>query len=61
MLLCMSALAAESLMHLLGTHLNRSVQGVAASTAQAEDALISARCSPDASGALQPRDRRGFD
>jgi hypothetical protein len=38
MLLCKSALAAESLMHLLGTHLNRSVQGVTASTAQAEGA-----------------------
>lgn len=40
MLLCKSALAAESLMHLLGTHLNRSVQGVTASTAQAEGAFI---------------------
>lgn len=42
MLLCKSAFAAESLMHLLGTHLNRSVQGVTASTAQAEGAFISA-------------------
>lgn len=40
MLLCKSAIAAESLMHLLGTHLNRSVQGVTASTAQAEGAFI---------------------
>ena len=40
MLLCKSAIAAESLMHLLGTHLNRSVQGVTASTAQVEGALI---------------------
>ena len=43
MLLCKSAIAAESLMHLLGTHLNRSVQGVTASTAQAEGAYIFAR------------------
>lgn len=42
MLLCKSAFVAESLMHLLGTHLNRSVQGVTASTAQAEGAFISA-------------------
>ncbi len=40
MLLCKSALAAESLRHLLGTHLNRSVQGATASTAQAEGAFI---------------------
>jgi hypothetical protein len=40
MLLCKSAFAAESLMHLLGTHLNRSVQGVTADTAQTEDAFI---------------------
>lgn len=39
--LCKSALAAESLKHLLGTHLNRTVQGVTADTAQAEGALIS--------------------
>ena len=45
MLLCKSAIAAESLMHLLGTHLNRTVQGVTANTAQAEGAFIfSARC-----------------
>lgn len=42
MLLCKSVFAAESLMHLLGTHLNRSVQGVTASTAPAEGAFISA-------------------
>jgi hypothetical protein len=40
MLLCKSAIVAESLMHLLGTHLNRSVQGVTASTAQVEGAFI---------------------
>lgn len=40
MLLCKSVIAAESLMRLLGTHLNRSVQGVTASTAQVEGALI---------------------
>jgi len=40
MLLCKSAIAAESLMHLLGTHLNRTVQGVTANTAQAEGAFI---------------------
>jgi hypothetical protein len=40
MLLCKSALVAESLKHLLGTHLNRLVQGVTASTAQAEGVLI---------------------
>jgi hypothetical protein len=40
MLLCKSAMVAESLMRLLGTHLNRSVQGVTVDTAQAEDALI---------------------
>lgn len=34
--LCKSAFAAESLKHLLGTHLNRLVQGVTAGTAQAE-------------------------
>jgi hypothetical protein len=41
MLLCKSAFAAESLMHLLGAHLNRLVQGVTADTAQAEDVFIS--------------------
>lgn len=38
--LCKSALAAESLKHLLGTHLNQTVQGVTAATAQAEGVLI---------------------
>ena len=55
MLLCKSAIAAESLMHLLGTHLNRSVQGVTVGTAQAEGAFIFAprlcvwRCLPGTS------------
>jgi hypothetical protein len=40
MLLCKSAFAAESLMHLLGAHLSRSVQGVTANTAKAEDVFI---------------------
>jgi hypothetical protein len=39
--LCKSALAAESLKHLLGTHLNQTVQGVTAITAQAEGVLTS--------------------
>lgn len=38
--LCKSALAAESLKHLLGAHLNLLVQGVAGDTAQAEGALF---------------------
>jgi hypothetical protein len=47
--LCKSAPVAESLKRLLGSHLNRPVQGVTASTAQAEGSHI-----------LTPRARAAF-